>query len=302
MSIGSIKATLQKNLTWLEVSEAEMGNIMHDMVVKRYLRELAAINHLVERIELNIEDAQPVTQFWLVAPDTAAVDPATVWGTYQHHLPDTMRVNPALEAIAEDEEEDILLTPELCEAKATVTASSKELLDKVKRLKTSGNADESVSESAEQSNTLPAKSASAKSSSTKKTERNKATNHLQHRNPVASHPVESAADEQFRREMAIFHAKRLVFEDKVLKKRADREKEFRSMGMSAATAKLAAYNEMLLDEQHDMEDFDNKFKPKRRPTSNRRATNASSVRRPSSAVKPDSAGSKRPTSANGTTH
>ncbi|KAJ1409959.1 hypothetical protein B484DRAFT_403053, partial [Ochromonadaceae sp. CCMP2298] len=57
------------------------------------------------------------------------------------------------------------------------------------------------------------------------------------------------ADEAFNREMKIFNVKRAQFEQRLLKKRADREREFRSMGMSAATAKLAAYNELLLDEQ-----------------------------------------------------
>lgn len=120
------------------------------------------------------------------------------------------------------------------------------------------------------------------------------------------HTAEAQADEQFRKEMAIFEAKRLTFEDKLLKRRAEREKEFRAMGMSAVTAKLAAYNELLLDEQADMLDFEARNRPKRRPNSHaaRRQSNAvQGARRPSSAVKSGAESAmRRPTSANAAMH
>lgn len=306
LSIGNVKTTLQKNLTWLEDSEAEMGNIMHDMVSQRYLRELSAINHLVEKIERCIEDAQPVVQLWLVAPDTHAIDPSTVWAQYEQHLPEYMRTKPpvaqpATEAAEGNSATAVSPTGKLRAYRVQISASNKQLLDKVKNLKVSGMLDKFVPEKSEHAENLePAMPSPTKMQKVPVTTA-KATNHLRRNSVTSIRPIpeSNSADEQFRREMAVFHAKRLQFEEQILKKRAAREKEFRSMGMSASTAKLAAYNEMLLDEQQDMEDFDTKNKPKRRPVSNRRASNFN--RRPSSAVvKPDAG--RRPTSANAALH
>ena len=61
---------------------------------------------------------------------------------------------------------------------------------------------------------------------------------------------------------AVYTEKRKKFGAKMLQRRQKREADFQQMGMSQAMAKLAAYNELLLDEQHKIEDFDILYKPK----------------------------------------
>jgi hypothetical protein len=59
------------------------------------------------------------------------------------------------------------------------------------------------------------------------------------------------------KEMEKYHHDRQALEEKLMIRRELREKEFLSMGMSVPNAKLAAYNDCLLEEQHEWSDFDN---------------------------------------------
>ena len=284
LSVVNIKAILAKNVDWLSASEQELVHFMRDMVNQRYIKELAAINHLAEVIERSIDDAQPAPEMWLVSPDTLPVNPATVFADNEKFLPGAYR-SPSLAQAAESEDRPVSATGEDL-GKFKISPMNKKFLGKVNKLpggKTAGF----VPEASEHATDLQT---GAPKTGTTKMERRptlnaNTTNHLR-RGSVSHVPSESNVDEQYNKEMALFHAKRHQFEEKLLKHRAEREREFRSMGMSAATAKLAAYNELLLEEQHDMEDFDARHKPKRRPNShvNRRiSVSTSHQRRPTSA-------------------
>ena len=284
MSVANIKSILAKNVDWLSASEQELVHFMRDMVNQRYIKELAAINHLAEVIERSIDDAQPAPEMWLVSPDTLPVNPATVFADNEKFLPGAYR-SPSLAQAAESEDRPVSATGEDL-GKFKISPMNKKFLGKVNKLpggKTAGF----VPEASEHATDLQT---GAPKIGTTKMERRptlnaNTTNHLR-RGSVSHVPSESNVDEQYNKEMALFHAKRHQFEEKLLKHRAEREREFRSMGMSAATAKLAAYNELLLEEQHDMEDFDARHKPKRRPNShvNRRiSVSTSHQRRPTSA-------------------
>lgn len=290
----NLRTLLNKNLVWLETSEQELVYFMRDMVQQRYVKELAAINHLAECVEKSIDDAQPAPEMWLVSPDTLPVNPATVWSENEGYLPAHYR-SPVFEAEAEKSEREVNPTPPV-KAGIKLNAGNKKLLGKVNKLPNGGGKGGFVPETSEHATNL--QTAADKDKNTRMERRPTlnagTTNHLRRRSSVSASADNSNSnnnvDEQYHKEMAIYHAKRLQFEDKLLKRRAEREKEFRSMGMSAATAKLAAYNDLLLDEQHDMEDFDTRFKPKRRP-------NSHVQRKPSISVQ-----QRRPTSARAAVH
>jgi hypothetical protein len=303
LAIRNVRDNLESQVTWLDAAEQEMNAVLRDMVTKRYVKELAAVNQLVERIEQRIEDAQPVPDYWLVSPDALAVDPATAWDDFSAYLPAHLRPRTALSVPIEETHGSATTSPRsLNSFKPCLTPQNKHMLNKVKKSLTAGTAKGFVPEHT-------AAAVDLEGAGKKKMEKQPVNSRVTHLRRPSTQPTsaESAADEQFRKEMAIFEAKRLVFEDKVLKRRAERERDFRLMGMSAVTAKLAAYNELLLDEQQDMQDFEAKFRPKRRPMSHlaRRTSTATGggARRPSSAVKSsaDSA-NRRPTSANAAMH
>jgi len=282
LSIENIKSILTKNVSWLEASEQELVHFMRDMVNQRYIKELAAINHLAECIEASIDDAQPVPEMWLVSPDTLPVNPATVFAEHEKFLPGQYR-SPAADLKPEPDDKDkTLMSPTNGDLRNfKVSASNKKLLGKVKSVGKTGF----VPEASEHATNLQTDAGGKNVKMERRPTLNaNTTNHLR-RGSVAHVSTESNVDEQYNKDMAIFHAKRVAFEEKLLKHRAEREREFRSMGMSAATAKLAAYNELLLDEQHDMEDFDTRYKPKRRPASHaqRRLSMGAQHRRPTSA-------------------
>jgi hypothetical protein len=62
------------------------------------------------------------------------------------------------------------------------------------------------------------------------------------------------------KELEKFYAERQQLEEKLMIRRELREKEFVSMGMSIPNAKLAAYNDLLIDEQNAWSDFENHYK------------------------------------------
>ena len=89
-------------------------------------------------------------------------------------------------------------------------------------------------------------------------------------------------DDAFNKEQQKYQLMRKKFEEKLQKRRHAREIEFKNMGMSPATAKLAAYNELLLDEQHELEDFDSRHKPKFKSTPGGSSKRRGNVRTPGS--------------------
>lgn len=65
-----------------------------------------------------------------------------------------------------------------------------------------------------------------------------------------------------RKAHAIYVAKRTAFIASLDTRRNEREKEFKRMGMTASVAKLAAFNDLHLQDDQDLEDFDMIHKPK----------------------------------------
>ena len=305
-----MRAMLTKNLTWLEAAEQETGAIMRDMVNKRFIRELAAINRLMELIERSADDAEPVSEFWLVSPDSVAVDPDTIWDECRPHLPEHLQPSQLnLEIPLEPAPHSGATSPKSLSAfRPTLSPESKLVLNNARRVLTGKASGGYTPEHSGDAVDLE-RSADGRSKKKKIEKRavvnTRTTKHLRRSAPASDSTPETRADMQFRKEMAVFEAKRLIFEDKLLKRRADREKEFRALGMSAATAKLAAYNEMLLDEQQDMTDFEARYRPKRRPNSHanaRKTPSSGKNRRPLSAVKAADKARSRPTSANAAVH
>lgn len=64
-----------------------------------------------------------------------------------------------------------------------------------------------------------------------------------------------------------YQHERHLLEEKLMLRRELREKEFVAMGMSVPSAKLAAYNDLLLEEQHAWNDFDSHYKRMHRDNS-----------------------------------
>jgi len=81
---------------------------------------------------------------------------------------------------------------------------------------------------------------------------------------VVSHKDHTVSMEEMarRKAHAIYVAKRTAFMASLDTRRNEREKEFKRMGMNAAVAKLAAFNDLHLQDDQDLEDFDMIHKPK----------------------------------------
>jgi hypothetical protein len=363
---------MESGLKWMEDTEREMERIMHDMIVRRYLQELAAINRLEEIVDASIEDAQPIPALWLVSPDALPVDPQEVWAHCKSYLPSELR--PASPEDSEDAAaaaagrggsagvggfgkrgggvagmfkakmrgnseagaggagglgrggrrlpgqrmlaksrpgssssaaaaggggDGGALEGDSAAASSSMGAEGGEACEGLEgggsaaagendpnergEVLGSDSGDGVAGERPGSSNSKAIKPSTGTSKRLRGSRKaalpiDKSTRHLQ-RGAVNIPVVESASDVQFHRELAIFHAKRLQFEEKLMKKRAERERDFRALGMSAATAKLAAYNELLLDEQHDITDFDNKYKPRKRPNSHHQRASRGNARR-----------------------
>jgi hypothetical protein len=69
------------------------------------------------------------------------------------------------------------------------------------------------------------------------------------------------AEELYAKNMEAYMKSRHKFEDHLRRLRHDREVVFCSMGMAPGVAKLAAFNELLLDEQHQLTAFEARHKP-----------------------------------------
>eukprot|EP01039_Chlorochromonas_danica_P002127 gene2127-2321_t len=94
--------------------------------------------------------------------------------------------------------------------------------------------------------------------------------------PTSSRPPSGEID-VLAREQERYSQQRQALEEKLLQRREARELEFRHLGMSPSAAKLAAFNELLLEEQHQLADLEAQWKPilqRTRPRSSIRATSA----------------------------
>lgn len=77
---------------------------------------------------------------------------------------------------------------------------------------------------------------------------------------TSSRPGSGGEDQVAKEQERYLHQKQLL-EEKLLKIREARELDFRALGMSPSAAKLAAFNELLLEEQHQLADLEAQWKP-----------------------------------------
>ncbi|RYH29623.1 hypothetical protein EON65_07860 [archaeon] len=77
---------------------------------------------------------------------------------------------------------------------------------------------------------------------------------------TTSRPGSGGEDQVAKEQERYLHQKQLL-EEKLQKIRELRELDFRSLGMSPSAAKLAAFNELLLEEQHQLADLEAQWKP-----------------------------------------
>lgn len=84
------------------------------------------------------------------------------------------------------------------------------------------------------------------------------------RQGVVGHKEHTVSIEEMarRKAHAIYVSKRTAFIASLDTRRNEREKEFKRMGMTASVAKLAAFNDLHLQDDQDLEDFDMIHKPK----------------------------------------
>lgn len=89
----------------------------------------------------------------------------------------------------------------------------------------------------------------------------------------------SGTEDALAREQERYQHQKYLLEQKLLANREAREAEFRDLGMSPSAAKLAAFNELLLEEQHQLADLEAQWKPalqRMRPRSNNASRGGSS--------------------------
>jgi hypothetical protein len=233
------------------------------MIYQRFLREFGVANMLVEFIFEAIINATQLQQLVLATPDADPVNPDSfrlrAMSQFMSMLPQHMK--PVHKIPLKPHTARLPLQRNTMHSRPTssrrswsplsnhLTISSRPTTPQAfdpKDMK-EGDSDEESDKSSRKSNTLTPRMTSNKSSLA---EMQKKEQQILHDKYVIAY--------------AVYTEKRKRFGAKLLQRRQKREADFQQMGMSLAMAKLAAYNELLLDEQHKIEDFDILYKPKQR--------------------------------------
>ena len=97
LSLETVKSSVAEQVKWLSSQESDMKNIVTMVIQKRFARELACANRLVEMIGEVVEQALPIKEHWLVAPDAISVHPATL-----SYPPDADPIVPKIKAFYAD--------------------------------------------------------------------------------------------------------------------------------------------------------------------------------------------------------
>jgi hypothetical protein len=265
-----IKSELTAQNSWLETSEQSLITLLNSIADDRYYRELAAGEGLMLVIERCIMNSQPLEELWIMSADaTPLVDPLTAWDRLK------FCITPEIQSMMDRERQDgdrKKDKPGMKKGNKTSSGSNRRKQgdneqasgDKVGRNPTRGRRDES----AKVRSSLGVSYAAARPSSGSSSGPSNPTSARPRSAQDSSQNAESKARE-------LYLKQKIELEAKFQKKRAKREEEYRQMGMSQAAAVLAAHHELFLEEQHQMEDFEAKFRTKR-PSSSR---NSSAKRR-----------------------
>ncbi|KAJ1403418.1 hypothetical protein B484DRAFT_405106, partial [Ochromonadaceae sp. CCMP2298] len=267
LALRRVSAQVEVQAAWLREAEKELQVVLNDMVARRTAKELSAANELVDLIEESIHTARPCAALWLVSPDTHPVAPLTLWADYQPHLPWHLRdtVDTSLDAFldantapksAKKRHASILVAVGGFDdnvdggsgrfgagaGQGGIVGSFKHLGDKqalLKKVKNYKNVGE-IEEFSEGSGGEGWEGTDGRSGelgrqmSTKWKER------------------EGLVVDRFGGEvegMIKFHKMQASLNARMARKREDRENQFIEMGMNGASAKLAAYNDLVLAEQ-----------------------------------------------------
>lgn len=97
LSLETVKSSLAEQVKWLSSQETDMKRIVTMVIQKRFARELACANRLVEMIGEVIEQALPIKEHWLVASDAISVHPATL-----SYPPDAEPIAPTIKVFYAD--------------------------------------------------------------------------------------------------------------------------------------------------------------------------------------------------------
>lgn len=290
-----IKSELAAQNSWLEGSEQSLILLLNNIADDRYYRELAAGEGLILVIERCIMNSQPLEELWIVSADaTPLVDPLTAWDRLKYCIStdiqdmmnrelqekealrrkedERIRREMALNGVLSEQQAILDRTEKMLDAARPTTGKGKpnskgvDSTEKVGRNPTRGRRDDS----AKVRSSLGVNYAAARQSSG-------GFSNFGSSNPTSaprSAPDSSQSADSKARELYL--RQKLELGAKFQRKRAKREEEYRLMGMSQAAAVLAAHHELFLEERHQMEDFEAKYRTKRPSSSSR---NSASKRR-----------------------
>lgn len=280
--------------------EKNMIIMLNELAHNRFLRELAAGEALCRVIENCIAQAIPISALWLVTPDASSpVEPHTAWERFRHHLePEDIleheytesskkkvkesRPSTAPAPSSHHLEENEVHRPASSSSSRSVRQPMRSKRDDVKSLAYLQRL-QNHNTSAKGSHGGGSGSGSGRHSghshrSARNTTHRTSSGHQHHQHHQHNHPSFSinrsgtpqghhgsskltniVLDDHQQQE---FLQSKATLEQKLLHHREEKEQEYVRMGMSLASAKLAAHNECILDEEHQLADLIAHFKHK----------------------------------------
>jgi hypothetical protein len=275
-------------MDWMETMEKDMITMLHQLAHTRFLRELAAGEALCRVIEKCIAQAIPISPLWLVTPDASSpVEPASAWERFRSNLsPEDLILYERLDSVSNDL--SVSQRPRTAPSavgqhahSTTVGSPTRQPMrskrDDVKSLPYIHKLQHSSSvKSGSGSNSARVTSAHRTHSGRS----NSSHHHNHHHHHTHSHPSFSIYNGSTPRSITSstrlsnagiddhqhqeYMQNKLALEQKLMHIREAKEHEFVKMGMSMASAKLAAYNECLLEEEHQLADLDAHFRHRSR--------------------------------------
>lgn len=272
MSVSRIRANLASQVLWLEHTEGGMMAQLNDVILVRFHKELAAAKVLLAMATRTIEGADPMEELWLVAPDAMPpVNPNSVWRQFYDHLPEHRRqcVAKASSAPRLDSDEQLSQSLQLAiqaterspTNQSSFVSEHPSSTAKQTSIRNAISATQSRPGSAPSDDTRIA-SAQLEPTSARPTSGTTGGGTSARKSSNAGRHSFSSQDDAFRRQQERYQTERKEFELSLQRRRREREEDFMDMGMAPGNAKLAAFNELILEEQHQMADFEGRNKPR----------------------------------------
>lgn len=231
LSRDMIQRYMMDHIEWLESNEGELFAILNQIVTDRFNREISAGNLLINIILGHISDAEQLPPFWLVTADAVPpVEPELVWDKYRSQLPSSM--------IAKYETQEGMEHYLVVKSRRQSQVSRNSITDYTRNMTSLfGTSRQSVS---------------------------RGDMDLSHLRLFTPSMLPSASQEQvFAKNRDRYESQRSELEQRLMKVRDERELEFIGLGMTPSMAKLAAFNDLVLEEQNQLSDLDSQFKARR---------------------------------------